>query len=423
MSAIRQFLFWCLITAALWSDAQWLLPLAGVLLVWHLLARRFGAAEKSSDELLNALQSEHYNERERGLLEGAELATPAAHRALLSHLEKTAGTEGSEELLGTARALVRGWGLETLIDGWDQLSAPVRMRLLEALQDAQGFERMDVLKLARRGMQDGDVAIARRGWRTYAYSVTFAVERQLADFDFPAWYAQSADDSHEELQVLRTSLEKKRLAEADTQGVDVMVARYRREVFKVFPAREVCLGVSKDCQVSFEGGDDFLLHAGLYTGTLTGLFDNAQDAIADGWQVRFEGLNSQGEKLGLDYAWEASVLFGEILSASHDDQRCWLESAPEEIIRAFALQPVVGPAVAWTDELDEVHPQVEGEALDLEPTQLLSCLIAQIPKGVGAGGELAFLLYETTDAEDNEIRPFVTVMDLEVLLLGLSSRD
>ncbi|MFT7668162.1 MAG: hypothetical protein ACI8X5_000849 [Planctomycetota bacterium] len=392
-----------------------------ILVVGIALAIRF-ALRRSSEKanplarVGNSLQASTRTEREIGIRRAVESATPEAWTLLVELFGRLNSDTDSDERRQIFRELIKGWGRKRLVDHWDELPAHTRMDFLE-LANADGtFARSDLLLVARSSMRDSDDSLARHAWRIYAYTVTWAVERQSADFDFPAWHAETAEDGHSDLQDLRKSLSEKRIAETSNLGIDSMVTRYRREVFKAIAERTVNLMTTTEHTVTNANGEEFLLPIGLYKGTLSGVLDNAQDALANGWQFRLELDDSRV----IQSAWHASAFFGEVLDPAHDGRRTWFEEAPEEILQALALQPLVGPAVAWTEDLDLQPPLIDGVALEMDEEQMLMCLIALLPGEEGQGDELVILNYETKaqDDEDDEIRPFTTVLPLEKVLLN-----
>ncbi len=414
--------FWLALTASVWVDQPWLVPLAIVLIAWPMATKALGLVGlgdpvKGIDVALGA---DFYRDRERGIRRAVELATPEAWSVLVAHLANVDAGEDEEELMAIFRGLVDGWGAQHVADQWDQYPAQAKVDVLEFARGSQQFKPEEVLVLSRRGMDDEHETIARASWRTYAYTVTTGVELGRGDFDCGAWLRETAEDPNKDVQELRARLEEKRLALLQTQGLDALVARYRAEVFKAIRPTAMELSISGAQRLQSESGETLELAVGTHAGQLSGKVDSAQDAVNEGWSFVFELKDTQGRPWRIESVWFAEDFFGEILESQHDANRPWFDAAPEELERAFSLSPLVGPVVAYGDAWELYAPKVEGEELQPVKDQVLSCLIANVPGQGGQPARLGFLLYEVEDAAQggDDRRPFVTIIDLERLLFA-----
>lgn len=289
---------------------------------------------------------------------------------------------------------------------------------------ATGAAGEDTLALARRAMDDEDEAGARQAWKTYALFVTRAFESRAPDFDAQGWLARSAGDPHPDVQTLRASLGASLEARARTQGLAGLVAQYRAEVFKEARATPVRLATSREQVLRDPGGRELRLPAGLWDGTLSGTFDNAQNAIRDGWSLRFEFADAAGARWCIEALWDAEALFSELLDARRDGERVWFEEAEASLRGSLGAGAFVGPIATYGLAWDELAPRVGGELLEPVKEQLLLGLVACLPRE-RAGTQLAFLCYELEDEEreGDEAPPFVTTVELEELLLAESGED
>jgi len=285
----------------------------------------------------------------------------------------------------------------------------------------------EVLERARREMEASDEIVAREAWRTYAYTVTTGFEGARRDFDFEVWLRETAEDEHPELRRLRSGLEERRMAEARHPDLEALVARYRREVFKHARPRRVQLHLAEARSLPREGGGELRLEAGNYAGELRGTFDNAQDAVLEGWSLELELEDAGGRRLCITSRRSATSFFEELLDSRHDAGRARFEEAPAELAQAFALRPFVGPVVAFGDGWARCTPRLDGEPIELRGSQLLSGLLAHAPEEPGEESRLAVLLYELEladgDEEDEEAPPFVTTVPLSRLLLEVGEDD
>ena len=428
-AGVLLFLFWSLVLGSVWADPLQpaLLTIAAVLLVvhWTRLFRVKGSDSESVATLTRELRASAYRDRERGIHRAAESRTQESRRLLIERLSEVDASEDEEELMTIIRALLDGWGPAALIDAWSELPAQSRMDFLEFARGNARFPHQELLPIARRGMRDKHEAIGRLAWRTYAYTVTSAVDNKREDFDFTAWLADSESDPDAEIQGLRCRLEQKRVAETQNLGLDSLLTRYRAEVFKSARPTAVTLGVAQPTELDLDGGGELRLPQGSHSGSLSGSFDSAQDVVHDGWVYRLELDDLEGRRACIEATWSSESFFGEILDSRHDDRRCWFEEAPDEVVRAFSLQPFVGPVVAYGDAWDLYAPCVDGERLQPEERQILKCIIAVGPAADEQESRLAFLLYEIEDAanDGDEIRPFVTTIGLSRWLLEPDGED
>jgi hypothetical protein len=395
------------------------------LLLYFFLRRRAGGNSNPLGCLSVELGSESYREREHAIRAARELGGDEARALLLEHLSSVRAGDDEQELLTLYRALIDGWGAQTLARDWNQLPEQSRLDFLEFSRGSRKFSRAEVLVLARRGMDDLETQIASKAWRTYAYTVTSGFEHPEQGFDVPGWLRESATDSNADIQALRTRFEQRRLAEAETQGLEALVSRFRREVFKNAQPQSVDLCCSVDYVLDLEASGELQLPRGVYLGTLTGSFDNAQNAVAAGWTFSLELPDVDGEPWQLESTWDSGEFFAEILDGRNDATRLWWEDAPEEICSAFSTHPFVGPVVAYGDAWDLYQPSIDGEALMPEKKQLLKCLIAVLPAASEAGSRLAFLLYAVEDGANagDELRPFVTSIPLERWMVGAAHEE
>ncbi len=353
-----------------------------------------------------------------------EMGTDKANALLLDHLATQAQGEERKAPLVVAHALVEGWGVEVFLARWGVLPPETRITCLEALMGKTGFPAEATLKIARDAM-DKEPTVAAAGWRTYASVVTAGFDQQAGGLDPQVWLQQSAGDSNKDVQGLRTHLAQKRTAEVQTQGVDSLVSRYRREVFIHSPETAVRLQVSKAYGLDGEQAGELQLPPGKYVGSLSGKFDNAQNAVAEGWRFHLLLMDVGGKPWELTVIWHAAEFFGEILDERHSAERRWFDEAPEEVERAFATQAFVGPVVSYGDAWSAHKPTIDGVALQLGEKQLLKCLVAAGPSKGDEPTNLSFLLYGVEDAEDpdEELRPFVTTIPLERMVLSASEDD
>lgn len=424
LGGLRRFLFWAALLGALWLEGPrpFLQGLAVVLLIWPLVLRVFGRGDVggSGVKLAQALASGNYRDRELAIRAAAESGEEDARQTLISHLANVDAQEDEDELLQIARSLIDGWGLETALSSWGEWPARARMDLMEFCQGSSRFKPAEVMALSRRGMDDDQEAIARRAWRTYAYTVTTSDERQSPDFDFQSWMASTAQDPNTEIQGLRTRLEQKRVAQAQNQGIDVLSSRYRSESFKQARPQRVKLQVEQLQTLESEDGEERELPAGLWTGELSGSFDNAQDAVHEGRRFQLDLESVDGEALRITAVWEHVAFFFEILNERYDEGRVWLDDADDDIRKALSSHPFVGPVVTYGDTWDLLGPKISGETLALIKKQLVSCLIAVLPPEEDQETRLVFLLFEIEDAEEegDEIRPFVNLIPLSRWILG-----
>lgn len=415
-AAWRLIAFWLLLIASVWLSAMatTFLAIAGVLIVWHWIARlRSGlGAGTSVDAVGKALESKLFRDRERAIRQIADEASPEGLERLIAHLEGVRADEDEDEMLTVFRAFIDGWGAERVAGIWADLPDQSRMDFLEFAQGCSRFAPDEVLEISRRGMEDEHEEIARRAWRTYAYTVTAAVDRKREDFDFANWSLRTQADANQDIQGLRCRLEQRFEAEAQNQNLDALVSKYRNESFITAKEREVSVLVPKERLIETSEGSEVRLPAGTYKAKLGGEFDNAQNAVIEGWTFALEMEGVEGKRLALEATWPSGSFFGAILESKNDEQRFWFEDAPDEVKRAYAMSPFVGPVVAYDDIWDLYEPRVNGEPIALVKKQVLSCLMALVPGEGTAESQLACLLYEIEDAhqEGDEVRPFVTLL-------------
>jgi hypothetical protein len=392
-----------------------ILALIGALVV-ALIARtssREGPGD-SPNSRIDRLKAREFSEREVGIRAAAELGTPEARRSLLDHLAGIDASEGEGELLLVFQSLLSGWGVEHMVAHWTDLPDRARMDFLVLAEGSSQFTRESLLALSRRGMEDEQQAVSRRAWRTYGYTVTSAFERDGEQFDFAEWLSQTEADPNSDIQGLRRSLQQKRMAETQNHSLESLTARYRVEVFKVARGTSIMLNAEDGHELTLADGTVLRLPAGAYPGMIGGSFDNAHDAVQEGWKFELDLEDVEGSSVRIESTWSTDSFFGEILDARHDQHRCWFDEAPEELVRAFSVQPFAGPVVAYGDTWDMYEPRIDGEAVVPEKCQVLSALIAVVPHEGGPGSQLALLLYEFEDAanDGDEVRPFVTTIDL-----------
>ena len=336
---------------------------------------------------------------------GAEVEASGVERGLR---QLAALPQDSRERRELWLGLLQEHGRDVVLARWSDLPAAVRIGFLEEAAAGPGFEVDDVLALARPAMEDAEEVVARRAFKTYAYTVTHAFETRPAGFDPRVWLTSVAEDDHPDVSKLREGLGARLRQAAEAKGVSALVSQYRTQAFRNALPTPVRLDLAAPLAV--EGGPE--LAAGTHAGTLGGTFDNAQDAVGEGWSFTLE-LAQTGRCLRA--TWDAVELLQEVLDATHDGCRASFEDAPKELRQALALAPFVGPLVAWGDGWDQHGPRVGGAPLALLGEQLLSALIAVAPEG--GPSELLFLIYEgdvsaEEGEEPEELTPFLTRVPL-----------
>ncbi|MDG2144164.1 MAG: hypothetical protein P8N31_11455 [Planctomycetota bacterium] len=407
-----------LLGLAYWVGSIFFYAVVGTLASWF-VSYEVGGFVDPLREVRKGLASGDPVRVDGAVREAQEMATDKALGILIDHLATVAMCDDRKNTLMLMHTIVDGWGFEKLFAHWAFLPAPAREKCLEALLGKTGFPVDAALRIARNGMEDeGDIAAA--GWRTYASIVTAGFEAEQTEFDAQAWLRESAEDSHVEVQGLRTHLEQKRLVEVQDLGVESLVSRYRREVFIQPSASTVQFRVTEDYELTGEVQSAVRLPAGTYTGTLSGKFDNAQNAVAEGWRFHLRLEDVGGETWDLTSIWFSTEFFAEILDERYDGARSWFDDAPATLDHAFANQAFVGPVVAYGDTWNSFKPTIDGEALALGGQQLLKCLIAIAPNDEVGEPQLSFLLYGVEDGanEGDWLQPFVTTIPLERWILS-----
>lgn len=409
---------WACVIGAAWSGGAVLPAAAVVLLAWPLalrLAARMGLGGPLK-RLDLALASEFYRDRERAIWRAAEQGDEEAWTALASHLANTRASDEEDELLLVFRALAKGWGAQVVSQRWEELPARARGEFLRFARGTREFPRNDLLWLARRGMDDEEPAIAQHAWEAYEEAVRGAARDQAGDFDVYAWIQGTTDDPHPRIEELRRSLIDGLRRRTQDEGVDALVAEYKRTVFIEARAARVRLRVSGDRELRDQHGAPVPLPTGLHAASLTGRFDNAQNRVQDGWRLECIVDDLGGVRRRLVATWQAEELFQELFDARHDGRRVAFEDASATLTNAFATQAFVGPIAAYGDRWGEAAPRVGGEEHALAEAGIQQALVARVEEPDGAC-TLAFLHHEVRDADGDETEPFVTLVPLERLLL------
>lgn len=289
---------------------------------------------------------------------------------------------------------------------------------LEAAEDDEGPPLATRLVLARRAMDEADELLARRAFKTYALAVTRAFEERPPGFEPRDWLAQTADDPHPDVQQLRAGLGARFEQAARAKDVSALEAQYRAEVFREARPSAVQLATTREHALA---GGELRLAPGLHDAVLSGTFDNAQDAVQEGWTLRLELEDEAGAAWCIEARWDAQELFAALLDARHDAGRVRLDEVPDALRQALGQEPFVGPIVTYGDAWDELAPAIDGEALQLAGEQLLCALIALL-RGDGRGTRLCFLVHGAQvideDGERDEAPPFVSLASIEDLVLG-----
>jgi len=425
INGLRLALAWACVIGAVWFPEVWLLPaLVIVLLAWplaRLVLGKLGVAD-TVKRVDIALTSEFYRDRERAIWLAAEQADDEAFLALVAHLANVESREDEEELLTVFRALLKGWNAQVLSQRWEEVPERARADFLYFGKGSTQISRNDQLWLARRGMDDENEQIAERAWTMYEYAVSRGLESQQGDFDVYSWIQGTTDDPHPKIAALRSKLIDGLRRRTQDEGVDALVADYKRTVFIDARAGRIQLRVTSDRELTDQHGNDFVLPAGLHKASLMGHFDNAQNKVQAGWKLTCVIDDVAGARRRLIATWQAEELFAELFDARHDGRRVAFEDASATLTNAFATQAFVGPIAVYGQSWDVYAPKVGSEEHPLSKKQISQALIARVEEPDGAA-TLAFLHYELEDAEEEETEPFITLVPLERLVLDDSVDD